>query len=189
MKTILTMTYLFLIFVFGAVRPLICASIVTPSFGKARLWVVARLRPRKNDIWCYDWSQHQLEENVRFFSASKLAPDCPRQATTAQRRYYLPYECQMKLHSGGALGARKWQWKGKFHAIAMASCHFGLKWSFLFWTNSTYPLKTKIGFVGAFGSPKRTHSRGKFPQNCLIQEERRKKISPWWCCCYRQFWP
>ena len=37
----------------------------------------------------------------------------------------------------------------------------------------------KIRFVGAFGSPKRMHSRGKFLQNCLVQdqEERRKKLA------------
>ena len=38
------MTYLSLIFVFSAVQPLICASTVTPSSGKVRLWIVARLR-------------------------------------------------------------------------------------------------------------------------------------------------
>ena len=64
-------------FVFGAVHSLICAFIVTPSFGKARLWVVVRLRPRNINIRCYDWSQHQLEENARFCSAPGLAPDCP----------------------------------------------------------------------------------------------------------------
>ena len=68
------MTYLSL-FVFGAVHPLICASIVTALFGKARPWVVARLRPRIIDIQCYDWLQNQLEENARFCSASELVPE------------------------------------------------------------------------------------------------------------------
>ena len=54
-KTILTMTYLSLIFVFSAVQPLICASTVTPSFGKVRLWIVASLRPHNINIRCYDW--------------------------------------------------------------------------------------------------------------------------------------
>ena len=55
-ETILTMTYLPLILVFGAVQPLMCASTVTPSSGKVRPWIVARLRPRNIDIRCYDWS-------------------------------------------------------------------------------------------------------------------------------------
>ena len=55
MKTILTMTYLSLIFVFGAVQPFACASTVTPSSIKVSPWIVARLRPRNIDIRCYDW--------------------------------------------------------------------------------------------------------------------------------------
>ena len=54
-EMILTMTYLSLIFVFGAVQPLMCAFTVTPSSGKVRPWIVARLRPRNIDIQCYDW--------------------------------------------------------------------------------------------------------------------------------------
>ena len=44
-KTILTMTYLSLIFVFGTIQPLFCASTMVPSFCKARLRIVARVRP------------------------------------------------------------------------------------------------------------------------------------------------
>ena len=81
MNTILTMTYMFLIFVFGVVHLLICASMVTPSFGKACPWIVAMLRPRNIDIRCYDWSQHQLKENARFCSASELAPERQQHTT------------------------------------------------------------------------------------------------------------
>ena len=49
-KTILTMTYLSLIFNVGAIHPLIRASIVTPSFDKARPWVVARSTREKREV-------------------------------------------------------------------------------------------------------------------------------------------
>ena len=82
MNMILTMTYLSLIFVFRAVQPLICASTVTLSFDKARLWVVARLRPHNTGIRCYDWSQQQQQHETQdFVVASDCLHDRHRRAT------------------------------------------------------------------------------------------------------------
>ena len=118
MKTILTVTYLSLVFVFCAVHSLICASIVTPSFGKARPWVVVRLQPRNINIWFYDWSHHQLEENERFCSASELASDCPRHSTGGTTALVLTLWVPNET-SWGAVGACRWRWKGKCPAMAM----------------------------------------------------------------------
>ena len=80
-KTILTMTYLHLIFVFGVIQPLFCTSPMAPTIGEAIPEVVARLRPRNINVRCYDWLQHQLEENPRLCSASKLVPERQQHTT------------------------------------------------------------------------------------------------------------
>ena len=103
-------------------------------------------------------------------------PDRPRRATDGATALVLTLWVPNET-SGGAVGARRWQWKGKCHAMARTSCH--LDWSDRFFSKLTQRnrWKLKIEFVGAFGSPKRIHWRGNFPRNCLVQAERRKNLA------------
>ena len=114
--------YLPHIFVTLDIQPFLCAFSIVPNIGEARQWVVARLRPRNIDDRCYDWQQQQRHETWDFVVASDRVPGHHRHATdgaaTLVRTLWVP-----NASSGGAVGAHRWPWKRKCHAIAMPSYH------------------------------------------------------------------
>ena len=125
--------------------------------------------------------------NARFCSASKLARECQRHTTDGATALVLTLWVT-NATSGGAMGARRWQWKGKCHAMATASCNLDWSDGFFFELARRTGYKWKTCLVGVWASPKRMRLRGKFSRTRLVEEARRKKFSPWRCSCFCHFW-